>query len=286
MTNSVEDPAAQALFDELTPRLEAALVDIDRGRHDAAFTCLTAVRGELDQARQEAPADSEQFHNDIFVLRRWVDLITSYGTLWQRISLGQFSDSWSSLQDCLDLLRTIKRFSEINVSFFEDQLLELEAGYPYGVFASVGMLIERFDCSICGEDIDSDKCPHMRGELYQGEMAAAVAHNITRVDHVSLVLEPEDKRCVVQYDDASDHFKLLRALADLINRGECQPREFSRLERSTKRFANPDYRRLGRNDLCFCGSSQKFKKCCIDRSHVEKPHVDIVAVRRSDRTRS
>jgi len=25
------------------------------------------------------------------------------------------------------------------------------------------------------------------------------------------------------------------------------------------------YRRIGRNDLCPCGSGKKFKKCCIER---------------------
>jgi hypothetical protein len=180
----------------------------------------------------------------------------------------------------LDLLRVIKRFSQIDIGFFETQLTELERAYPYAVFASVGMLVERFDCSICGLDIDSDDCCHLRGHLYRGVMAYGIARNIVG-DHVSLVTEPEDKRCVVRYDDQSDHFKLVGLLATLIASKKWRLSDFSHLEHSNKILPNPNYQYLGRNDLCFCGSGKKFKKCCIAQAHVEQKHVDVIAVPRS-----
>ena len=204
-----------------------------------------------------------------------------YGDLWDKIIKQQFSHSWSTLQDALDLLRVIKRFSTIDIGFFETQLTELERAYPYAVFASVGMTVDRFDCSICGFDIDSDDCCHMRGQLYRGVMAYAVARNIVRADHMALVTEPEDKRCVVQYDDQSDHFKLVRLLADLIASKKWRLSDFSHLEHSKKPLPNPDTEHLGRNNLCFCGSGKKFKKCHIGQPQIERNHVDIVAVPRS-----
>ena len=94
-------------------------------------------------------------------------------------------------------------------------------------------------------------------------------------------MQPDDKRCVIQYDDQSEHFKLLRLLADLLDSKECRPSDFSHLRHSTKTVDNPVYRHLGRNERCFCDSGKKFKKCCISRIHVEQRHIDIVAVPRA-----
>ncbi|HQG32115.1 MAG TPA: SEC-C domain-containing protein [Deltaproteobacteria bacterium] len=36
------------------------------------------------------------------------------------------------------------------------------------------------------------------------------------------------------------------------------------------------FKRIGRNEPCYCGSGIKFKKCCISKEFVETDHVDIV----------
>src|SRR5207248_465217 len=99
--------------------------------------------------------------NDLYVLDRYVDFLEAYSLLWEKILDQHFGDSWSVLQDCLSLLRVIKKFSNIDVTFFEDQLIELEQTYPYNIFFSVGAVVDRFDCSLCGWDIISDECLHM-----------------------------------------------------------------------------------------------------------------------------
>ena len=129
--------------------------------------------------RQGVPAQrGRRIPERLFVLDAYADFLSAYADLWEELAKETFGESWNSLQEALGLLRVIKRFSDIDVSFFERQLLELEQAYPYGVFASVGMLVERFDCSICGLDIDSDGCPHRRGQLYRGVMAYGIVRNI------------------------------------------------------------------------------------------------------------
>jgi hypothetical protein len=272
---------AAALYERMKPQAKAVLTEFNDGRFEQGQEETLRLRHLVNEQRTAASDAEDQHLNDLFVLDRYVDLLSKYGELWQRLLNGQFSDSWCSLQDCLDLLRVIKRFSEINVGFFETQLSELERAYPYSVFVSVGMLVERFECNICGLDIDSDECPHIRGSLYRGEMACGIARNIAHLDHVSLVTDPDDKRCVIQYDDASDHFKLVRLLAELVASKQWRPADFSHLRYSERRLPNPDYRPVGRNDLCSCGSGKKFKKCCIGNALIERKHVDLVAVPRS-----
>ncbi|MFH1117069.1 MAG: SEC-C metal-binding domain-containing protein [Pseudomonadota bacterium] len=215
--------------------------------------------------------------NDFFVIHRVVDFLHSYSQLWERLIDHKFSSSWYSLQDALDLLRLIKRFSSINVEFFENQLLELAKLYPYGVFVSLAFTVEKFQCSICGLDIDSLECPHFCGEIYGGKMAQAVATNIVEVSHAALVSNPRDKRCVPQYEDTGQQFNHVRYLADLMKSGRLHIFEFGELRFSKKLKVNPNYVKLGRNEPCYCNSGKKFKKCCISKEYLEVDHVDIVA---------
>jgi hypothetical protein len=272
---------AQAIYERLKPHAKEVLAAFNKGHFEEGCELGRCVYTILNSEQAVAADAPEQHLNDLYVLDRYADLILKYGELWQRITGEHFYNSWCALQDALDLLRIIKRFSQINIDFFEAQLTELERLYPYSVFASVGMLVERFDCSVCGLDIDSDLCCHVRGELYRGVMAYGIARNIVGLDHVALVNDPDDKRCVIQYDEAGEHFKLVRLLARLIASRTWRPSDFSHLQYSQKRVPNPKYRKLGRNDLCFCGKPKKFKACCINNSHTEQTHVDLVKVPRS-----
>ncbi|MBP9598462.1 MAG: SEC-C domain-containing protein, partial [Desulfobacter sp.] len=220
---------------------------------------------------------NEDVINDFFVLSRFIDFLSAYMNLWKKLLNHEFSSSWNSLQDSLDLLRLIKKFSSINIGFFEDQLLELEKTYPYNIFLSIGATVEKFECSLCGEDIDSADCPHMKGELYGGKMAQGIAKNIVEANHVSFVSIPKDKRCVVKYEDTGEQFKLVRYLSDLINNDRFNIFDFGELQFSKKLKLNPDYVKVGRNEPCFCGSEKKFKRCCISKEYIEGDHVDIVA---------
>ena len=215
--------------------------------------------------------------NDFFVILRFVNFLHSYCQLWSRLIAYKFSSSWHSLQDALDLLRLIKKFSSINIDFFENQLLELEKLYPYALFVSMGFTVSKFECSICGLDIDSADCPHFGGELYEGRMAQAVAKDIREVSHAALVANPNDKRCVPQYEDTGEQFNLVRYLADLMNSERLHIFEFGELRFSKKLKLNPNYVNIGRNERCYCGSGKKFKECCILKEYIEIDHVDIVA---------
>lgn len=262
----------------LKPRLRTVLVAFDDLCFSDGYVELEDLRSFSNKTREETNCSEEKYLNDMFVFARYLDFFLEYGRLWEKIACQNFSDSWNSLQNALDFLRIIKKFSKINIQFFERQLTELEKTYPYKVFASIGMSVEFFECSICGKNIDSMECVHLRGELYSGEMASAIARNYVQLDHVALVKNPKDKRCVIRYDDAGEQFKLLRFVSSLINSQKLRVSNFGHLEFSKRDILNPDYVKQGRNDLCSCGSNLKFKKCCINKTHIQADHVDIIAV--------
>ena len=242
---------------------------------------LEQVRTLIDKARKSTKSESESYLADLFVLDRYADFLGEFCATWRQVYEKQFSSSWRSLQDALTLLRLIKRFSGLDIDTFEDQLIHLEKAYPYNVFLSIGATANYCECSICGEDIDSLKCAHMRGELYLGVMAHAIVRKLTNMDHISFVLHPEDKRCVVSYDDNGEQFQLMRYISELLLDSELRALEFERLEFTKKTVPNPEYVEIGRNSLCFCGSGMKFKHCCITKAYIEGDHANVIPVRRS-----
>ena len=247
-------------------------------RHPDVAPDLAQWSARLEQARQRHPKQCDAYFDDLYVLDRCIEFLAAYGRVWRCIVRAQFSESWVALQDALDILRLIRRFSQVDIRFFESQLLELERAYPYNVFFSIGATVERFECSICGADIDSLACPHRKGHLYRGRMAQAIARNFVALDHVSMVIQPKDKRCVVSYDNDGPQFSVVRMIAELVTSGRMRIGRFERLEFSKRRFPTPGHRVMRRNEPCHCGSGLKFKRCCANKAFEERDHVDIMPV--------
>lgn len=266
----------ESMYLDVRDRLRQFLRGLDENPSGPPLSHLATTREYVASAQAGNTDAPDCLFDDLFVFDCYVDFLESYADLWAKIFQEQYSSSWTSLQDAFDSLRLVRKFSSLDVSLFEDQLIELEKAYPYNVFMSVGMTVEMFECSICGLDIDSPTCMHRRGELYRGKMAVAIARNITDLDHVSLVEDPEDKRCVITYEDGSPAFDVVRYIARLLKARQMTVSQFGTLEFSKRTLPNPEYRKLGRNSPCFCDSGRKFKLCCLGKAYVEQDHVDIV----------
>lgn len=264
-----------ALYRATRPAAAAYLAQVDR-QPQAVFG-LEAWKTRIERTRLRNARGPDALFDDLYVLDRCVDFLVTYARVWRFIAQSQFTASWNVLQDALDLLRLIKRFSAIDISFFENQLTELEHAYPYSVFFSIGAVVARFECSLCGRDMDSLDCPHRRGHLYRGRMAHAVAKNMVELDHVAMVEQPQDKRCVISYENTAPQFSIVRAIRQLVVTGRMQVSRFEHIAFSKRKFTNPEYISLGRNERCYCGSGAKFKRCCAGKAYVEKVHVDVVA---------
>lgn len=248
-------------------------VDIEIGL--AKSPVIDSLRNDLKSSELQHADGPDEVLNDHFVAHCYIEFFSNYGQLWRLIAEENFSASWSKLQDSLDNLRLVRRFWQIDISALEDQLIELEKTYPYNVFFSIGAIVEKFECSICGQDIDSFQCSHRRGHLYRGRMAAGIARNMMNFNHVAIVDEPKDRRCVVTYEDTGEQFKLVRLLSHLLQKRKLVVSDFGLLIFSKRLKPNPDFMKIGRNDLCYCGSGVKFKRCCIAKSRIEGDHVDI-----------
>ena len=211
-----------------------------------------------------------------------LDFFIAYNATWNLISEAKFGLSWGKLQDAIDCLRNLKKFclkdkSYNHLRFFEHQLVNLEKLYPYEIFFSIGAIAENVRCSICDKDINSLECPHIKGELYNGKLAVGIIENVKELNHVAIVKNPANKRCVVEYKDTDEQFDHIRYLANLLNSRQTKATDFYELKITEKTIPNPNYKKLGRNDKCYCGSGVKFKNCCINKEKINSGHIDIIS---------
>jgi hypothetical protein len=276
LTHNLSSIEGNELLIELIEPLRLHLIAVDANIGLGQAPEIVLLNEKLTSAREVHHTASDKIIDDIFVLDRYLYLFSEYGLLWKQIASSHFSESWRTLQNAFDAIRLIKRFSNIDVSAIEDQLCDLEILYPYKIFASMGMVVERFECSICGEDIDSFMCIHLRGELYRGTMAFGIARKILDVDHIALVEQPVDKRNVISYGNDAPHFSAVSYLSKQLTTRAISVSRFIGVIRSKSRVSNENHRKVGRNNPCYCGSGEKYKKCCVDKAVLEQENIEII----------
>lgn len=250
---------------------------LHKNKFENAKETLKSIENEITKLN----SDNELILNDIYLLKQILLFHNSIISFWEDIYQEKYSSSWNHLQTCFDTLRKINKFSLNNqktkeLNFFEKQLLIIEKLYPYSIFMSMGMETSLFECSICGKNIDSFECKHDIGELYYGEMAFGIAKEITDINHISMVENPMDKRCVVQYPDDSHQFKGLQFLNKQLISNQLTPITIYDADETPRKILNDDYIKLKRNEKCFCGSDKKFKNCCINKEYIEEKHIELI----------
>lgn len=252
------------------------LIHISTRNYDDALKLVGEAQTEINEYKTSTTEDSAK--NNCFIYYVFFELLKSLASYWKCVEAEKYYDSWCKLQDAFDCLRQLKRFyKEENTSlqFITRQLLSVEKVYPYKYFSSCGFIVRQFECSLCSQNIDSDNCPHVKCQLYSGEMAIAIARNIKSIDHLAIVTNPKNKRLVLAPDDSRQEFNLLRLLILEFNAKKYCPLSFAQVHLIEKIRINPDHQRAPRNSPCYCGSGKKYKKCCIKSEQIPHLHMDI-----------
>jgi hypothetical protein len=221
----------------------------------------------------------DEFYNDCFIFDRFASLLNRYAQYWSQICDGFYPGSWDTLQDVLNSLRLLKRFSNFDrtslFKFLERQAQALEPLYPYKFFSSIEAVVSRVDCNICGRNMESLECEHIAGELYRGKLAYGIVKEFKDLLSVALVENPQDKRCkMMAINDKSIPFIGVEYLKDLVSVKKCNPLRISHTDESTRRIKIAE--NTGADEDCPCGSGKKFKECCFGKDFFERRHVEIV----------
>lgn len=211
------------LFSTIIPEIKSIINQINTLQFEEAESAINQLNALFEDSQRSSI--DEQVLNDCYIAINFVGLLASCAAYWSLIIKQRFSDSWSALQDSIDLIRTIKKFTIAQPSlilFLEEQLPSLENLYPYNSFLSMGWIIHEEICSICGHSPRSSSCTHISGELYSGKVAHKIAIK-GEIDHLSIVKHPKNKRCVITIPDHSKSFSPLASLAKRIINKEFKP---------------------------------------------------------------
>lgn len=178
----------------------------------------------FDAIKQRAiTSKNEPLANAQFVYKSYFQVFCTLSTYLGLLETRKYRSSWTILQDCLDGIKFTGKFLDIDGRKELPDLYKLledyESLYPYTLFASSEYIISKSHCSICGKSMQIPSCPHIRGNLYYGEIATEVIDEIQEFQAVCLVPHPEDKRCVIELSDDNrseeDKFAKLVKFLDL-----------------------------------------------------------------------
>jgi hypothetical protein len=223
----------------------------------------------------------EEMANSMFVVTSYCQMLKYYSIFWQTLISGRFKDSWIVLQDTIDKLVDVTKFTDISSGFgindFNNHLTELEKLYPYNLFASSEMVIRTKRCSICNRSVLDIDCIHIPGNLYWGQKAVTKNEDI-EFQAVALVSHPMDKRCIMEISGDTRTEKEKFALLDYFVKQINNPLQLFSLKNEDRYYYNEDYDVLGRNDKCSCGSKKKFKKCCGKNKYEKGTHNKIILI--------
>lgn len=84
--------------------------------------------------------------------------------------------------------------------------------FPRQTYMSAGVIIKRSECTLCR--VEYEDCPHIAGKAYMGEFCVIQHMELKTLKEVSIVDDPENKRCRVQLVDNVDVMTLLRRVSD------------------------------------------------------------------------
>ncbi len=164
--------------------------------------------------------------------------------------------------------------------FIGNMIKEYQKLFPYHYFFSRESIIKAEVCSICGKTISlRHPCGHKVGKLYMGELCL---RNVTDIEFKaeSIVTDPLDKYAYLKFQDREYNYGMLEALMMEID----TPYDEFHIE--TIQIQRPEYKGIGRNELCPCGSGKKYKKCHLGTKDELMNHYKVHILKPNLKTRN
>lgn len=166
-----------------------------------AIRDLTELLKQSGEIRIEViEQEDEEAANQILVLRCMINALRYELKMWIDLKEEEWGKAWDALVDAQDSARSARSAHEIaaqcNVKNYLGKLEMIEKFvFPPQTFNSPGLYVEKFLCSICGEDYS--ECEHIAGEPYWGFFCQRVVDDVAGTREVSIVDNPEDKKARV-----------------------------------------------------------------------------------------
>ena len=233
----------------------------------------------LSDLKNEAVADNDQLTaKAVWCLETAGRVQDHFVSAYLHIRADQFKQAWDRLERCGNEIGFLGRhFTEKNeeygIEHARAHTRQLQELYPFKWGISPAFLMKEIRCSICNTKLSLRAgCDHKLGEIYDGDVCGG---RITDLDilHVALVRNPAQKFSVIFPKGNDDPlFFPIKYVRDALN----SPWHGWTYHKEDRRQYHPVFKDVGRNDPCPCGSTLKYKRCCLNRETIpEFPHFQF-----------
>lgn len=218
---------------------------------------------EIEELRQKAISQQcEEQANYCWCLKQIYHLQKGFISAVNSLKSRDYEDAWctfdrvdiglSNLENNFDTAQDNDRY---HLLFIARMIKEYQKLFPYCHFLSRECVIKAEECTICGKPISLRKpCGHKVGKLYMGELCLRKVTDI-ELKALCVVTDPFDKYTFLQIPDHEYNYRMLEELMLEIDN------PYDEFSIETVKVQRPEFIKVGRNELCPCGSGKKYKKC-------------------------
>lgn len=140
----------------------------------------------------------EKNANNFFHLQCMINAMKSSLEMWVKVKDSRFEDAWRLLIDAQEYTEVALKISDYEgVRKLESTLKSIESViFPnWNIYNSSGHTETIGKCSICHRNFAL--CEHIENKIYFGQLCQRVDKKIIKADHIALVKNPKDKRCII-----------------------------------------------------------------------------------------
>ena len=153
-------------------------------------------------------AGDEAGTNKLFQFQCRLNAEVSFLRMWTDLKKSKPYVAWDDIIDAQEYVSIAIRAAndDIGLDGFMNHLKSAETVlFPgYARYNSVSAFIRGGTCSVCRKPFG--ECQHVEGLVYWGRLCVRIHPEIVAVDHVALVEEPRDRRCVITEVETKDGY--------------------------------------------------------------------------------
>ena len=174
-------------------------------QRDAVDRLAAFAEALLERKRDAQTRQAEDEANLLLGMLTMLNAVRSELLMFIALKEDRTSEAWDHLvvaqNDVGAAIRAASRLA--SAERYVDVLLVHEQNlFPRQVFMSPSMLIGRSQCTVCGSPYG--ECVHVAGRAYMGEFCVRHITEVDRIEEISVVGDPADKRRRVESVKADD----------------------------------------------------------------------------------
>lgn len=227
--------------------------------------------------------DNQKAAKIIWFAEKSLEVRRNYSVAFSDLREGNYYEGWCKLARCEIALDFIDRHFSVEetpvLGVIAENVKKLQSIFPYRIFFSPELIIEKQSCTICGEEVCiRSSCDHEVGEIYDGEMCGrrieeckflsiSVVESPLQKYSVPFLKDPDTGERVDQYDYSAIEY-LFERISSRYDYWDVEIRE--------EEVPHSEFQDVNGNEKCPCGSGDKYKNCCLKKSGVLKRHYEFI----------